>query len=49
MKVLLTGALGNIGFFTLQALLAEGHDVVAFHVLTSTTWMVCLLSLLTKM
>ena len=30
MKVLLTGALGNIGFFTLQALLAEGHDVVAF-------------------
>lgn len=30
MKVLLTGALGNIGLFTLQALLAEGHDVVAF-------------------
>src|SRR5215467_820281 len=28
---------------------ASGHDVVAFHVLTSTTWMVCLLSLLTKM
>ena len=30
MQVLLTGALGNIGFSTLQALLAEGHDVVAF-------------------
>jgi nucleoside-diphosphate-sugar epimerase len=30
MKVLLTGALGNIGFSTLQALLLEGHDVVAF-------------------
>jgi nucleoside-diphosphate-sugar epimerase len=30
MKVLLTGALGNVGFSTLAALLAEGHDVVAF-------------------
>ena len=30
MKVLLTGALGNIGRFTIDALLAEGHDVVAF-------------------
>jgi len=30
MKVLLTGALGNIGTFTIDALLAEGHDVVAF-------------------
>lgn len=30
MKVLLTGALGNIGLATLAALLAEGHDVVGF-------------------
>src|SRR4029079_7201818 len=30
MKVVLTGALGNIGFSTLEALLVEGHDVVAF-------------------
>lgn len=30
MKVLLTGALGNIGMSTLEALLVEGHDVVAF-------------------
>ena len=30
MKVLLTGAMGNIGFSTLQALLDEGHSVVAF-------------------
>lgn len=30
MKVLLTGALGNIGEYTMRALLAEGHDVVAF-------------------
>ena len=30
MKVLLTGALGNIGSNTMNALLAEGHDVVAF-------------------
>jgi len=30
MKVLLTGAMGNIGFSTLEGLLAEGHDVVAF-------------------
>ena len=30
MKVLLTGAMGNIGFCTLEALLVEGHDVVAF-------------------
>jgi len=30
MKVLLTGALGNVGLSTLAALLEEGHDVVAF-------------------
>ena len=30
MQVLLTGAMGNIGGFTIDALLAEGHDVVAF-------------------
>jgi nucleoside-diphosphate-sugar epimerase len=30
MKVLLTGALGNIGSNTVDALLAEGHDVIAF-------------------
>ena len=30
LKVLLTGAMGNIGFSTLEALLVEGHDVVAF-------------------
>jgi nucleoside-diphosphate-sugar epimerase len=30
MKVLLTGALGNIGLPTMEALLEEGHDVVAF-------------------
>jgi nucleoside-diphosphate-sugar epimerase len=30
LKVLLTGAMGNIGFRTLEALLVEGHDVVAF-------------------
>lgn len=30
MKVLLTGALGNVGEYTVQALLDEGHDVVAF-------------------
>ena len=30
LKVLLTGAMGNIGFSTLEALLDEGHDVVAF-------------------
>jgi nucleoside-diphosphate-sugar epimerase len=30
MKVLLTGALGNIGLATLDALLREGHDVVGF-------------------
>jgi nucleoside-diphosphate-sugar epimerase len=30
MKVLVTGALGNIGSHTLGALLEEGHDVVAF-------------------
>ena len=32
MKVLLTGAMGNIGVATLEALLVEGHDVVAFDV-----------------
>lgn len=30
MRVLLTGAMGNIGLSTLQALITEGHDVVAF-------------------
>ena len=30
MRVLLTGALGNIGAHTVHALLEEGHDVVAF-------------------
>ena len=30
MKVLLTGAMGNIGFSTLEALVVEGHDIVAF-------------------
>lgn len=30
MRVLLTGALGNIGSHTVDALLEEGHDVVAF-------------------
>lgn len=30
MKVLVTGALGNIGSHTLDALLEEGHEVVAF-------------------
>ncbi len=30
MRVLLTGALGNIGLSTLEALPVEGHDVVAF-------------------
>jgi len=30
MKVLLTGALGNIGVPTMEALVAEGHDVIAF-------------------
>ena len=32
MKVLVTGALGNVGFHTVDALLAEGHVVVAFDV-----------------
>lgn len=30
MRVLVTGALGNVGFYTLGALLDEGHDVLAF-------------------
>jgi nucleoside-diphosphate-sugar epimerase len=30
MRVLLTGALGNIGSHTVEALLEEGHEVVAF-------------------
>jgi len=29
-KVLLTGAFGNVGEYTLRALVEEGHDVVAF-------------------
>ena len=32
MKVLVTGALGNIGWYTVDALLEEGHAVVAFDV-----------------
>ena len=32
MKVLVTGALGNVGSYTLGALLEEGHAVVAFDV-----------------
>src|SRR5262245_9477586 len=30
MKVLLTGALGNVGLYTVDALLEEGHYVIAF-------------------
>ena len=30
MKVLVTGALGNIGEYTVAALLEEGHEVLAF-------------------
>jgi nucleoside-diphosphate-sugar epimerase len=30
LKVLVTGALGNVGSYTVAALLEEGHDVVAF-------------------
>ena len=30
MKVLVTGALGNVGAYTVDALLEEGHDVVGF-------------------
>jgi nucleoside-diphosphate-sugar epimerase len=29
-KVLVTGALGNVGLYTVDALLEEGHDVVSF-------------------
>jgi nucleoside-diphosphate-sugar epimerase len=32
MKVLVTGALGNVGSYTVDTLLEEGHDVVAFDV-----------------
>ena len=32
MKVLVTGALGNVGEYAVDALLEEGHDVVAFDV-----------------
>ena len=35
MKVLVTGALGNVGSYTVDALLDEGHDVVAFDVESS--------------
>ncbi len=35
MKVLVTGALGNVGAYTLDALLREGHDVVAFDVVST--------------
>jgi len=34
MKVLLTGALGNVGEYTLKSLLDEGHEVVAFELST---------------
>jgi nucleoside-diphosphate-sugar epimerase len=34
MKVLVTGALGNVGPYTVGALLEEGHDVVAFDLAT---------------
>jgi nucleoside-diphosphate-sugar epimerase len=37
MKVLLTGALGNVGSYTAGALLEEGHDVVAFDLESSRT------------
>jgi len=37
MKVLLTGALGNVGAYTADALVEEGHDVVAFDVETPRT------------
>lgn len=34
MKVLVTGALGNVGEYTLKALLDEGHEIVAFELPT---------------
>jgi nucleoside-diphosphate-sugar epimerase len=37
MKVLLTGALGNVGSATVDALLEEGHDVVAFDLESAKT------------
>jgi nucleoside-diphosphate-sugar epimerase len=37
MKVLLTGALGNVGLYTVGALLEAGHDVVAFDLESSRT------------
>jgi nucleoside-diphosphate-sugar epimerase len=37
MKVLLTGALGNVGLYTVDALLEAGHDVVAFDLESSRT------------
>lgn len=37
MKVLLTGALGNVGEYALAALLAEGYEVVAFELASATT------------
>jgi nucleoside-diphosphate-sugar epimerase len=37
MNVLLTGALGNIGEYTVAALLDEGHEVVAFDLETPRT------------
>jgi nucleoside-diphosphate-sugar epimerase len=37
MKVLVTGALGNLGVHTLHALLAEGHDPVAFDLESKAT------------
>ena len=36
-KVLLTGAFGNVGEYTLRALVAEGHDVVAFDTRSDAT------------
>ena len=36
-KILLTGAFGNVGEYTLRALLTEGHDVVAFDTRSDAT------------
>lgn len=37
MKIMLTGAFGNIGSFTLEELIAHGHQVRAFDILSKTT------------
>lgn len=36
-KVMLTGAFGNVGEYTLRALVAEGHEVVAFDTRSDAT------------